>query len=373
MSSVAILRCESYEQAQVDATVAELCTLASMPNVAGKRVLLKPNILSDSKEELAITTHPAVLRAVIRHLKNQGAQSIFVGDSPGLHTPAFKPKSSGLWRVIEEEEVQWVDFTDHPIPSRIPYTRMRKLPLARILSEVDLLFTLPKFKTHQLMYATGAIKNLFGLVPNLFKSSMHLKYPARERFATMLVGVATAAKPSFALMDGIIAHEGPGPANGSPTPLGLLLASCDSVAVDWAQARIMGYDPQDIPIVSEAIRRGLGSAPTSYPALSAEELIKDSFQRITLEKRTSFFRSLILPFLAGPFVRWQVERQRPAPEFLVEPCILCRKCIDICPVDALRMENRQIIISEKLCIRCYCCHEVCPADAIMIPEQRSKR
>ncbi|MFA5448173.1 MAG: DUF362 domain-containing protein [Sphaerochaeta sp.] len=371
MSSVAIIGCDSYEQEQLDRAVSEVCTLAGMPDVRDKTVLLKPNILSDSKEELAITTHPAIVRAVIRHLKSQGVKKIYVGDSPGIHTSAFLPKQCGIHQVLLDEKVEWVDFSANPKPTRIPYTRRKRLPLARIYNEVDLLFNLPKLKTHQLMYATGAVKNLFGLVPNLHKSPMHVHYPTRQQFATLMVGIATVAKPAFNLMDGIIALEGPGPANGTPTHLGLLLASVDPVALDWAQATIMGYEPTQVPIVAEGIRRGLGSVPTSYPGLDATDLVRPTFKRIAVDKQIGFVRSLIIPLLFGPVIRWHVKRQRPAPIFLVEPCILCNKCVKICPVDALTMEDRRIIIDEKKCIRCYCCHEVCPADAIQIPELRS--
>jgi len=71
----------------------------------------------------------------------------------------------------------------------------------------------------------------------------------------------------------------------------------------------------------------------------------------------------------GPIIRRNVKRQRPAPVFLPDPCILCGKCVKICPADALTIQDRRIIIDEKSCIRCYCCHEVCPADAIAIHER----
>lgn len=367
MSGVAIVRCESYEQDAVDQAVRTIAGEAGLEPVFGKRVLIKPNILSDSKEELAITTHPSVVRAVIRLLKDQGASAIFVGDSPGLHTWAFRPINCGIDAVIAEEGAVWVDFTADPIPTRIPYTRLRRLPIAKIASEVDLIINLPKMKTHQLMYATGAVKNLFGLVPNLHKSPMHVQFPTRSQFASLMVGIATAVAPTFNIMDGIIALEGPGPANGTPTHMGLLLASSDPVALDWAQGTIMGYDPLELPIVVEGIRRGLGSRPSSYPLLDAESLIRPSYRRITIDQKTRFVRSLIIPLLFGPLIRYNVKRRRPAPRFLVEPCILCRKCIQICPVGALTMQDRRIIIDEKTCIRCYCCHEVCPADAIAIP------
>ena len=57
MSCVSIVRCESYEPSLVEKAVREACISAGMPDVQDKTILLKPNILSDSKEELGITTH----------------------------------------------------------------------------------------------------------------------------------------------------------------------------------------------------------------------------------------------------------------------------------------------------------------------------
>jgi Fe-S-cluster-containing hydrogenase component 2 len=43
-------------------------------------------------------------------------------------------------------------------------------------------------------------------------------------------------------------------------------------------------------------------------------------------------------------------------------------CMDICPAQALTMQDKHIIIDVQECIRCYCCHEVCPASAILVEE-----
>lgn len=368
MSRVAIIRCDTYDQPMVDAAVEQACLLGLMPSVSGKSILLKPNILSDAKKELSITTHPQVLRAMIRLLKKQGASRIVVGDSPGLQKPAFLPKACGIHRVCIEEDVQWIDFTKQQRLHTIPYTRGRKLPLASILDEVDMVFSLPKFKTHQLMYTTGAVKNLFGLVPNLHKSPCHVQFPTREQFASLIVGIAAVVKPAFSLMDGIIGMEGPGPANGRPRHLGLLLASCDALALDHAQAAIMGYDPKTIPIIAEGLKRGLGSVPTSYGGEDIHSVIVQDYLRIEMHKQTRFFHSLIIPFFLSKYIRAKVKKERKAPIFLSEPCIQCRKCIDICPAHALTMQHKRIIIDQNSCIRCYCCHEVCPASAIAVDE-----
>ena len=369
MSSVAIVRCENYDQAKVDLAVKEACLAANMPPVSGKRILLKPNVLSDAREDRCITTNTAVVRAVIRLLKDQGAKEILMGDSPGLHGPSFVPRGCGLDKVCKDEGVKWVDFTHSPKTRVVPYTRGKSLPFASVLEEVDLLFSLPKLKTHQLMYSTGAVKNLFGLVPGLHKSPCHVLFPTRELFASLIVGILSLHKPSFSIMDGIIGMEGPGPANGKPRHMGLILASEDALALDYAQAVIMGYDPLTIPIIAEGLKREEGRVPSSYPVLDANELISENFQRIAQQKQTNFFLSLIAPFFLSKYIRWKVKRERKAPVFLTDPCIQCRKCIDICPVHALHLEGKSIIIDKKVCVRCYCCHEVCPAHAIEVDEQ----
>ena len=368
MSKVAIVRCDSYDQSLVDQAVKTICKEADMPSVRGKRVLLKPNILSDAKPDACITTHPQVVRSLVRLLKQEGVQTLYIGDSPGLQKPNFQARASGIQAICEEENIQWVDFTKHPKLYTIPFSRSKQLPLASILEEVDMVFSLPKFKTHQLMYTTGAIKNLFGLVPNLYKSPCHVQVPTREQFASLMVGICSLVKPSFSLMDGIIAMEGPGPANGIPKHLGLLLASCDALSLDYVQAQIMGYNPLDIPIIREGIHRGLGSMQIAFPLLDAKDLVVEKYQRIAVHKKTSFLQSLILPFFFSRYIRWKVKRDRNAPVFLDDLCIGCKKCMDICPAQALTMQDKHIIIDVQECIRCYCCHEVCPASAILVEE-----
>jgi uncharacterized protein (DUF362 family) len=365
-SSVSILECDTYEQEVLDEKVRTICKSASMPDVRGKSVLLKPNILSDAREEKCITTNSHVVRAMIHLLKEQGAKKICVGDSPGLQGPSFSPKNCRIAEVCESEGVDWVDFTKSPKTRPIPYTHHRKLALASVIDQVDLVFSLPKFKTHQLMYATGATKNLFGLVPGLHKSPCHVKYPSRESFASLIVGIMAAVKPAFALMDGVLGMEGAGPANGVPRKVGYLLASTDLVALDYCQATIMGYDPLTIPIVREGIRRNLTSCPPAYTDLRAEDLVIEDFLRLEQQKRTRFIGKLVAPFVSSRIREKQAGRDRMPPTFLSEPCIQCQRCVKICPAGALKLVGKQIEIDTSLCVRCYCCHEVCPADAIRI-------
>lgn len=94
MSCVAIVYCESYDQVLVDAAVEEACLLGGMPDVTGKSILLKPNILSDAKEDRCITTHSQVVRSVVRLLKGKGAKRILIGDSQDCKNPLSSPRQA---------------------------------------------------------------------------------------------------------------------------------------------------------------------------------------------------------------------------------------------------------------------------------------
>ncbi len=367
MSVVSIVRCGSYEEKDVSEALRTATGHAGLPDCKGKRVLLKPNVLSDAPVEKAITTNPMVLQCMVRLLQEQGAKEILVGDSPGLQGSHFTPKTCGVSKVCEETGATWVDFTKDTREQEIPFTGGMRLPFPKVFDEVDLIITLPKLKTHKLMYATGALKNQFGLVPGLNKSKSHVRKQSRGDFADLVVGINALHKPAFVVMDGIIGMEGEGPANGTPRFLGLILASQDLVAMDWAEGLIMGYQPMDLPLVRSALDHGLGAKPT-FPDLDAEKLCVQDWKRIPIQKQDHLFQDLILPFLTR---RLRRGSQRPAPSFGSTKCVLCQRCVRICPAHALSIRDKRVVIDTRSCVRCYCCHEMCPVGAITIDERKS--
>ena len=253
---VALVRCPSYDAAVLDRALAEAVELAPLPELRGASVLLKPNILNAALPEQAISTRGELVAAFARLLKAKGAGRIVAGESPAWQSSEAGARKSGIMAACEAEGVEWLDFSadaEYECPDGV---RVKRFRLAAALREADLLVSMPKLKTHRLMRYTGAIKNLFGLVPGLQKSAFHMRFPAPADFGYMLVDLALTAKPAYSLMDAVVSMEGEGPANGRPVETGLLLASRDPLALDWIAASVAGYEPGELGYLVDACARG---------------------------------------------------------------------------------------------------------------------
>jgi uncharacterized protein (DUF362 family) len=216
---VSVVKCGEYRLFELKEKIREAVKLAGAPHVKGKKVLLKPNILSGAAPEKAVTTHPEFVKAAITVFQEMGAE-VLVGDSPGFQNPDTAGKKSGIRQVTEETGAVWADFTRETEVMNPEGKLVKRFRVAEVFNEADLIVSLPKLKTHSLMYYTGAMKNLFGMVVGLKKGQYHVRFPDRENFAAMLVDLNVLLKPGFALMDGIVGMEGPGPGSGTPRKAG---------------------------------------------------------------------------------------------------------------------------------------------------------
>ena len=363
---VGIEHCASYDPVGVYTALKRAVELAGGLEVAGKSVLLKPNILSDRPQEKAVTTHPVFLEAAITLVREMGASRILVGDSPGLQTIGFTGKVSGLRGAAEKSGAEWVDFTKERFDlACIEGKVTKKFNVTQVVRDVDLIISLPKLKTHQLMYYTGAMKNIFGLIPSMSKSPYHARFSSRESFASMLVDLNLAVKPAYAFMDAIIGMEGPGPGSGNPRQIGLVMASSNLLAMDIAASAVIGYPPLVIPTNREALSRGhwlKNPDEIEYPGLKPSDARIPNFVKIPLKKTSSQFLDFLMP---RPLQRWR-DSFLPGPEVKHGACVRCGDCTRICSSQAMSFSKSKttIIIDYHRCIRCFCCHEICSVKAI---------
>jgi len=356
---VSLVRCVSYDPDAVHAAVKQAVDFLGGIQEFIKpkeRVLLKPNLLTDATPEQCVTTHPEVLRAVIRLIKPV-ASHIFCGDAPNVWGQEADVNRvyevSGVKKVCQEEGVELCYFT-HP-------EMVKGYPLTDWLDKCDKLVSIPKFKTHGLTLMSVAVKNLFGLVVGMSKTKIHIENPRSEELSRILVDICAARRPDLTIVDGIEALEGEGPGtSGKPKKMDLIAASADAFVLDMILARIMGLNPGDVATIRISQDRGL--ALTDCDAVVSlgepvENFMGKNFQlpkTAPLNKMPKALADLMKYFFV---MKIRVVASR---------CKACGRCFKICPACAISLESGRIIFDDKKCIRCLCCQEICPQGAIEV-------
>lgn len=259
-AKVVLVRCEDYEPARIgDAVARQFELLGGLESFIqrGDTVLLKPNFIAPrSHRHSAAQTHPAVILEVARLLKDYGARP-FVADSPAWSSAAICARVLGLTEPLRKLGVP-VRQLNAPRKCRLGPGQPR-VGISSLALDADAIINLPKFKTHQQMVATFAIKNMFGCVSGKHKALWHFREgDTAADFAGLLLGVYQYLRPALTVIDGIVAMHGQGPINGKSKPLGWLIGGLDPIACEMVCCRLSGIEPDRLPIVRTARQIGFG-------------------------------------------------------------------------------------------------------------------
>jgi len=365
-ATVALARCADYSGDEVERALGELLeALGGMGRLVrrGSTVLLKPNLLSARAPDEAVTTHPAIVAAVARAALGAGGR-VALGDSPGVGRFDAVVQKAGLAAVARELEIALEPFDEPVEVERPPGAKFRKLRLARPVLDADTLINLPKVKTHQQMFLTLAVKNLFGCVVGREKIAWHLN-AGRDAtlFARALVEVALAARPAVSIADGVLGMEGAGPAHGSRRGFGFLAASADPFALDTVVTSLLGFQPKDLPVLAaarEAKAAGLDVGETDPARIEIVGCPPEELQVKGVRTPTTG-RLMFLPgWLAWPVRRLVTVKPRVRGSL----CRACGVCVGSCPASAIEIIDGRARIDDTSCIRCFCCQELCPHGAV---------
>ena len=368
-TKVSIQRVRNYDSENIRRALIESCDLlGGLENLIRpkSRVFVKINHLSPpSPPEDAIVTHPNFTKEFLRLLLDIGCQVTVGDDIQSKKEDGYL--ISGYRKVCTELGVRLVNlkeigFRETACKGEI----LSKAYISPLVLDSDFLVSLPKLKTHSFMAFTGAVKNMYGIIPYGFRCSFHREYAKSEVFARMLVDIFSCAPPQLNIMDAIHAMEGEGPSAGSPKNVGLILASPDAVALDAVATKIIGLDPMQIHTTQNAAERGLGTARIEEIEILGEKIqnsaIKD-FKQSAIA--VGLIRKKIPAFLHG-FIQWQLVL---IPRVVSKKCTGCQECVDICPTGAARMLEKKAAIDKPQCIHCMCCHEVCRFHAIKLGQK----
>ena len=235
----------------------------------GDTVLLKPNFIAPRSRHHATQTDPAVIIETARLLKDFGARP-FVGDSPAWGNVFTCVRALRLEEPLKKLSVP-VKQLDKPKWSRIGAKNIR-VGISSVALDADVIINLPKFKSHQQLTATFAVKNMFGCVSGKRKALWHFtKGKNADDFCEFLIDIYKFLKPAFTIIDGVIAMDGPGPIKGRARPLGWLISGTDPIACETICAKLIGIKPEDIPIIKTARQMGFGCSDLTKIEIAGDD------------------------------------------------------------------------------------------------------
>lgn len=354
---VHLAACPEYDAARVEAAVGDCFNAFSfLSNVAGKRVLLKVNLLLALKPERAATTHPSVVRAAARLCLNGGAASVTIADSPGgpFNHASLEAvyRATGMADVAEETGAK-LNFNTGSI-------QRGGMTMTAYLDDADIVIDMAKLKTHSYARMTAAVKNLYGCIPGLNKAAGHAKITERNKFAAFICDICDSVRPDFTLVDGIVGMEGKGPSGGTPKFAGVIVGSDNPHCADLACAEIIEMNTQRIPILKESIVRGY--APETVNGLAITGAALQNLQTRFVPP-PYMEKSGVLAVLPGPMKKVLNRFVEPYP-IISDRCVGCGRCAESCPQHTIKVENGRAHINYKKCMKCYCCQEMCIPKAI---------
>ena len=364
---VSITRVKDYDREAVYAAMqAHFARLYIADELkTGMRVLIKANLILKRRPEEATTTHPAVVEAIVRCVKDCGVTDITIADSPGgpYTEAALKGiyEASGMTEVAKNTGAKLNFDTGSFVRERAENKLVHSFTLINPVQNADYIIDAAKVKTHGMTMLSGGVKNLFGTVPGLMKPEFHWRFPDKQQFCEMLVDLCETVHPDLIIADGIVSMEGDGPTGGTPKQTEMLLASKSPYELDVLLCKMIGLNPSDVYTVSNSAARGLCPLNAEEIETVGDELCTYTDYKMPKSKEIAFTDRV--PKFLQPIADKLLTSK---PSIRKKNCIGCGKCAESCPAKTIKVINRKAQINYKNCIRCFCCHEMCPVKAIDI-------
>ncbi|MEG2002131.1 MAG: DUF362 domain-containing protein [Clostridia bacterium] len=365
---VSLVKCDDYELENVKTGLQSLVdNLGGLDKFvkSGQKVLVKANLLNNFKVETASTTHPNVILALCEMLIEKGCD-VTIGDSSGgFYNKAHMSnvyKVTGMAYAAEQTGAKLNDDFSYSTVKFDGGVASKNFDIINAALSADVIINVAKLKTHSFTYYTGAVKNLFGLIPGVQKVQMHSQNANLLKFFNFIIDIEEYIKDKIALniIDGIVGMEGAGPSAGTPKNIKSLIASTSAFACDYVAIKLTNAKPIDFPEFYLAKERGISPVSdeevevVGYPL--AKLVVKD-FKHVPNDKLWNVEKVMRKPF---------VKVVAPYPSVKKSQCKGCGKCHDHCPNQAITMVNNVATFDLNLCIRCFCCQELCPYHLIKV-------
>jgi len=259
---VALVPCPDYGPETLAAAIRAGWGSSRPPDVKGKRVVIKPNMV-DVSSDRPIHTDPRFIEALILHIGDAGAREIVLAEGTSHNRDSEDLfRRSGYEALARRRAVRLVDlnYDDIRMVKNVnPHaTLLKEIAVPETIATADVVISAPKLKTHKLAGITLSLKNMFGVLPGMVygwpKNTLHW-----NGIPLSICEINGTIKVHYAVVDGVIGMEGHGPIMGAARKVGVLVMGANALAVDATAARVMGVEPSRVDYLALAHKIRLGS------------------------------------------------------------------------------------------------------------------
>jgi uncharacterized protein (DUF362 family) len=252
-ASTAILRAK-YDSNLAD-VIEQGFQLVPPPDVNGKRVLIKPNLVDLPRENKPAVTNPAVIIAAAEALRRRGAAKIIVADGPALQRDAWQIVDAvGLTQLLTADALEFVDLNlanVQAVPNSGRNLGLSQLFYPQPVLQADVIVSIPKMKVHHWAGVTLSMKSMIGTLPAKIygwpRNILHVR-----DFNNAIIDLNLTQPCDYAIVDGIVGMQGNGPIGGTPVDVGAIIMGATPPAVDATATRIMGLNPAAVAYLQRA-------------------------------------------------------------------------------------------------------------------------
>lgn len=299
--------------------------------------LIKLN-LSWTKYFPSCSSQPWQLEGVVKTLLQDGykKEKLFPVENKTVVTNPVKGAKNNKWTPILQKydlpyfplpDVEWVKYEFKNKLLRLDQIFPEGIEIPEMFVGKNVIH-LPTVKTHGHSTTTGAIKNAFG---GLLKEVRHYAHKYIHEVLVDLLIMQKELHPGiFCVMDGTVCGDGAGPRTMEPKVKNLILAGSDSVAIDSVSAKIMGFEPMNIPYIRMCHERGLGIGDLREIEVVGEDISELDFQFKAKRSiviwgdqmlRKGFLRPFEKILLHTPLIVWAPLASNLYHDFLWYPTI----------------------------------------------------
>jgi len=257
---------------------------------ADARVFIKPNIVFWTRKVAfpkwgVITTSRMIEDAVIL-LKERGIDHITIGEgmvaqAKDRETPAHAFESLGYNVLNKRYGVRAVNVFERKF-REVDLGNGETLKFNADILDSDFVVDVPVMKTHAQTVVSLGIKNLKGMIDINSRKKCHNADPEKN-LNYWVARLADPMPPMLTILDGIYTIERGPSFDGRVRRSNLLVASADVFSADMTGAKILGYEPSEVPYLVH------GAKNRNRPCdLSDVEIVGEKIEDVASPHRYTF-------------------------------------------------------------------------------------